>query len=156
MFTLQTKLVLGVALLALIGGLITVQHLTQRRLVATQAQLRTANAVIENEHKLRDIALADRRRSDETATALETQLAAIRNEPRITGVRICRAATPVSAEGRATASTESAIAGRVEGAPEANTDSIDVSDAVDAYATDCASIAETARAWQAWDAKRTH
>lgn len=132
-------------------------HQTQRanRLAAENV---TLEATVANLHKIRAIEQADRRHADETAQALAADLARIRSEPRITGVRICAAPRPVSAEGRGAAGVETAAAGRLEGetAPDPDAAGIDVSDAVDAYASDCAMVGAIAKRWQEFDASRTH
>ncbi len=142
------------AIAAAFGYVLFREHLAvakAKRLSAENTQLETKIAGIE---KAREIERQDRNKADETAKHLDAELSRIRSEPRITGVRICPR-RDVSAESRTSTGTEGAVAGRVEGTPEEDPGR-DVSDAVDAYATDCAAVAAVARAWQEWDATRTH
>jgi hypothetical protein len=122
-----------------------------KRLSAENTQLVATIAGIE---KAREIERQDRSKADETAKNLDAELTRIRSEPRITGVRICPR-RDVSAESGTSPGTESTLAGRVEGTLTEDPGR-DVSDAVDAYATDCAAVAAVARAWQEWDSQRTH
>jgi hypothetical protein len=153
----QIRAAVGIAVLAALGGLFWHDRHQTKRANRLAAEKVTLEAIIDNERKLRAIEQADRRHADETAKALAAELADIRAEPRITGVRLCpRVAATVPAAGGSTSRTDRAAAGRVEGTAAADPEPVDVSDALDAYATDCAMVGAIARKWQEWDAARSH
>jgi hypothetical protein len=144
--------------LAAIGGILAHNHYLSRKYQATKAELVQANATITAEREVRKIEQDDRRRADESAKSLEAELARIRSQPPITGVR-CRTIKPKSADESGTsASSNGAPAGSVEGVPESDPlgPEIDVSVGLDWYGTKCEEVAATLRELQSWESARTH
>ena len=154
----QLKAGIAAIVLAAFGYVLFREHMA----IARANKLAATNVILEanltREREIRATMETDRKHADETAQALAADLARIRSEPRITGVRICRApAATVPTEGRSASGIEGASAGRVEGTAAGDSDTgIDISDAIDDYATDCATVGAIARRWQEWDAARTH
>ncbi len=125
-----------------------------KRLGAENVQLTQSLKAAEQS---RVIEQADRRHADETARNLEAELARIRAQPAITGVR-CRTLSRTGSEGRTAASPPGTATESHEGVPEPDSfgPERDVSVGADWFGGKCEEVTATLRAWQEWDAGRTH
>ncbi len=151
----QVKLGFALAVAGLVGFLIWKDHYNVKRLTALRADYKTLSATLKSEREARATEQEDRRKADAIAESLQSELASIRAEPRITGVRLCPRLPTASSQSGSASGTESATPGRVEATPAEDTGR-DISDELDAYATDCAAVGAVARKWQEFDATRTH
>lgn len=155
---MQWKLILAGVVLAALGGLLAHDHWVTKRLNAAKRENATLQATIDQIEKARATEQADRRKADESAKSLEAELARIRSEPKLTGVR-CRTIAPIMPrEGGAATVAHDPATESVEGVPDADPvgPERDVSAGVDWYGTSCAATAATLRALQAWETARSH
>jgi hypothetical protein len=146
MFGLNLKLVLGVAVLAVIGGLITLQHFTVKRLNAAKAELRTAHATLEAERAARAHELKIAR---EASNDYQTRLAKLATDKAATPtrhVRLCRQTdSGVPATASATSGTDSGTAAEqpgtsgpnIEAGPDIGVELYALADEADQRAAQC-------------------
>jgi hypothetical protein len=145
MFTLQTKLIAGLALLALIGGLITVQHLTVKKLRVATARANQAEAnytalrqAQKHERKIANDALKDR---DQRLADLETARSA--TPTRV--VRLCHTNPAVPATTGTASGTDAGIAAEqpstagpdIEAGPDIGPNLYALADEADQRAAQC-------------------
>lgn len=146
MIPLSWKLIAAAVVVAIIGGLITVQHFTQKKLNATRHELASANATIEAERKARAHEL---KIAKEASDGYQAELRRIRAEPAIGSVRICPARR-VPAATSAASGPDATGAGRFEEAVAGDSEPVDVGPALDSYGTDCEATAAQLTALQGW------
>jgi hypothetical protein len=142
MFGLNLKLVLGLALLAVIGGLITIQHFTVKRLNAATARANQAEA---NYTALQEAQKHERKIAKEASDGYEKKLADLRNAPAIGHVRLCKRTTIMPATTTTTGQPDEATGGRVEEPHEEN-----IGPAIDGYVNDCEAVAARLDSLQGW------
>jgi hypothetical protein len=130
MFGLNLKLVLGVAVLAVIGGLIAVQHVTVKKLRTATARANQAEANYaaerENTRKANESAQRHQRRAD----ALETD----RRDNPLPAVRVCKSARVPEARTAAVTHEASETDHTAEDARDS--DPVDIGPELDSFATD--------------------
>lgn len=151
----KIKLGFALAVAGLVGFLMWKYHYNVKQLNALRVDYKTLSATLESERANRATEQEDRRKADEVAKSLQAELASIRAEPRITGVRLCPRLPQAASQSGSSGGAESAAPRRVEGTPAEDTGR-DISNELDAYATDCAAVGVVARKWQEFDATRTH
>jgi hypothetical protein len=141
------KLVLGVAVLAVIGGLITVQHLTVKKLRAATARANQAEA---NYTALQEAQKHERKIAKEASDGYQAELRRIRSEPSIGPVLVCkRTRTTVPSTSGTTGRPDATVAGRVEEAPEVD-HVTDIGPELDAYGGDCEAVSAQLTSLQKW------
>jgi hypothetical protein len=154
---LQFKLLaIAVALLA-IGGLVWKEHRSTRRAQAAEAKVETLQASLAAAEANRKIEQDDRRRADESAKSLEAELARIRAQPVLTGVRCTAPRMPrASNQSTATAGSNAGTAQPELGLSGEDLVGRDVSVGLTEYGKRCEAVAATLVELQAWELARTH
>jgi hypothetical protein len=152
MFGLNLKLVLGLAVLAVIGGLITLQHFTVKRLNAATARANQAEA---NYTALQEAQKHERKiakESDERFTSRIAELEAERVDKPFPAVRLrqCPAAT-VSPSTGATGLGHAEAEGHDQRTPTADRD---IGPDLERFASDCQFNMELALELQNWIGSR--
>jgi hypothetical protein len=150
MFTLQAKLIAGALLLALIGGLITVQHFTQKRLNAAKAELRTVHATLEAERDNTRKANESAQRHQRRADALETD----RRDNPLPAVRVCKSARVP--EARSATVTHEAPQADHTAEDAGDSHSVDIGPELDSFATDAESNLIQCEELQRWIVERSN